>query len=406
MTHENEQGSIFQAEWRDADTPDGFHDLLKLLAEQGFAGMAQALQLLFNEAMKLERMAFLGAGPFERTPARRGQANGFKAKTVQTRIGPLALRVPQTRDAEFYPSALERGQRSERALKLAIAEMYVQGVTTRKVTAVMEELCGFEVTSSQVSRGMQALDAELSAWRERRLDAGEIPYLLLDARYEKVRVGGVVMSCALLIAIGITPEGRRTVLGASVSLSEAEVHWRDFLAGLQARGLHGVQLVVSDDHAGLAAARQSRLPGVKWQRCQFHLAENLLAYVPPSLNQEEVSGELRGVFNASNRVEADRLLDLMVRKYEKSAPQLAGWLEDNVPAGLTVFDFPVEHRRRLRTNNLLECLKRELKRRTRVATLFPNEASLLRLATAVLMETDEEWQTEKRYLPQSTSAIR
>jgi putative transposase len=406
MTHGNKQDSIFQAEWRDADAPDGFHDLLKLLAEQGFAGMAQALQLLFNEAMKLERMAFLGAGPFERTPTRRGQANGFKAKTVQTRIGPLALRVPQTRDAEFYPSALERGQRSERALKLAIAEMYVQGVTTRKVTAVMEELCGFEVTSSQVSRGMQALDAELSAWRERRLDAGEIPYLLLDARYEKVRVGGVVVSCALLIAIGITPDGRRTVLGASVSLSEAEVHWRDFLAGLQARGLHGVQLVVSDDHAGLAAARQSRLPGVKWQRCQFHLAENLLAYVPPSLNQEEVSGELRGVFNASNRVEADRLLDLMVRKYEKSAPQLAGWLEDNVPAGLTVFDFPVEHRRRLRTNNLLERLNRELKRRTRVATLFPNEASLLRLATAVLMETDEEWQTEKRYLPQSTSAIR
>jgi putative transposase len=406
MTHGNEDGSTFRAEWREADAPDGFHDLLTLLTEQGFTGMAQALQLLLNEAMKLERTTFLGARPFERTPTRRGQANGFKPKTVQTRIGPLALRVPQTRDADFYPSALERGQRSERALKLAIAEMYVQGVTTRKVTAVMEELCGFEVTSSQVSRAMQALDEELSAWRERPLDAGEIPYLLLDARYEKVRVGGVVASCALLIAIGITPEGRRTVLGASVSLSEAEVHWREFLAGLQARGLHGVQLVVSDDHAGLEAARQSRLPGVKWQRCQFHLAENLLAYVPPSLRQEEVSGELRGVFNAPNRAEADRLLDLMARKYEKAAPRLARWLEENVPDGLTVFDFPAEHRRRLRTNNLLERLNRELKRRTRVATLFPNEASLLRLATAVLMETDEEWQTEKRYLPQCATAIR
>jgi putative transposase len=283
MTHHNDQDSTFQTEWREAEAPAGFHDLLTLLAEQGFDGMAQALQLLFNEAMKLERTVFLGAEPFERSPTRRGQANGFKPKTVRTRLGPLELRVPQTRDTSFYPSALERGQRSERALKLAIAEMYVQGVTTRKVTAVMEELCGCEVTSSQVSRAMQALDGELSAWRERRLEAGEIPYLLLDARYEKVRVGGVVVSCALLVAIGITPDGHRTILGASVSLSEAEVHWRDFLAGLQARGLHGVQLIVSDDHAGLAAARQARLPGVKWQRCQFHLAENLLAYVPPSL---------------------------------------------------------------------------------------------------------------------------
>jgi transposase-like protein len=402
----HETDSIFQAEWQETDAPAGFHDLLTLLAEHGFSGLAQALQLLFNEAMKLERTTFLGARPFERTPTRRGQANGFKPKTVQTRVGPLELRVPQTRDGAFYPSALERGQRSERALKLAIAEMYVQGVTTRKVAAVMEELCGFEVTSSQVSRAMQALDGELSAWRDRALDGVEIPYLLLDARYEKVRVGGVVVPCALLVAVGITPDGRRTVLGVSVSLSEAEVHWRDFLASLQARGLHGVQLVVSDDHAGLGAARQARLPGVKWQRCQFHLAENLLAYVPPSLDQAEVSRELRGVFNAPNRAEADRLLELMVRKYETSAPRLASWLEANVPDGLTVFDFPVEHRRRLRTNNLLERLNRELKRRTRVATLFPNEASLLRLATAVLMETDEEWQTEKRYLPQSTTATR
>jgi putative transposase len=399
MTLVNEHDSTFQADGRDSDASGGFRDLLMLLVENGFEGMAEALQLLLNEAMKLERTCFLGARPFERTPSRRGQANGFKPKTMQTRVGPLELRVPQTRDGAFYPNSLERGQRSERALKLAVAEMYVQGVTTRKVTAVMEELCGFEVTSSQVSRAMRALDEELNAWRERRLDETEIPYLLLDARYEKVRVSGTVVSCALLVAIGITPEGRRTVLGASVSLSEGEVHWRDFLASLQERGLHGVQLVVSDDHAGLAAARQARLPGVKWQRCQFHLAENLLSYVPPSLNQEEISGELRGVFNATNRIEADRLLGLMVRKYEKAAPQLSLWLEDNVPAGLTVFDFPVEHRRRLRTNNLLERLNRELKRRTRVATLFPNPASLLRLATAVLMETDEEWQTEKRYLP-------
>jgi putative transposase len=405
MTHTqqpNEHASVFQQEpWHDLDPPSSWSDLLEWLAECGLDGMAQAMQLLINEAMKLERSAVLGARPYERTPSRRGRANGFKPKRMRTRLGPLDLRVPQTRDVEFYPTALERGQRSERALKLAVAEMYVQGVTTRKVTAVMQELCGLEVTSSQVSRAAAALDAELAAWRERPLQ--EIPYLLLDARYEKVRVGGVVVSCALLVAIGITLDGRRTILGVSVSLSEAEVHWREFLASLQDRGLHGVQLIVSDDHAGLRVALQSRLAGVKWQRCQFHLAKNLIDHLPKSISQEEASAELRGVFNATNRAEADRLLDLMVCKYAEIDTKLATWLENNVPEGLTVFAFPIGHRRKLRTNNCLERLNREIKRRTRVATLFPNEASLLRLATAVLMETDEEWQTEKRYLPRSNA---
>ena len=404
MTHHlqsNERASSFQQEWKDADPPANWADLLELLSEYGFEGMAEAMQLLINEAMKLERCEVLGARPYERTPSRRGQANGFKPKRVNTRLGRLELRVPQTRDVEFYPTALERGQRSERALKLAIAEMYVQGVTTRKVSAVMQELCGLDVTSSQVSRVAQALDAELAVWRERPL--GEISYLLLDARYENVRVGGVVVSCALLVAVGITPEGRRTILGVSVSLSEAEVHWREFLASLQERGLHGVQLVVSDDHAGLRAALRSRLAGVKWQRCQFHLAKNLIDHLPSAIPQREISGELRAVFNAPNRGEADRLLEMMVRKYADIDAKLAAWLENNVPEGLAVFDFPAEHRRRLRTNNCLERLNREIKRRTRVATIFPNEASLLRLATAVLMEIDEEWQAQKRYLPRSNA---
>lgn len=397
MTHRNQFSEREPSGQLPATAPEVWQDVLELLAEHGFEGMARALEMLLNEAMQLERSEFLEAGPYQRTPQRRGYANGFKPKTVQTRVGRLDLAVPQTRNVSFYPSALERGVRSERALKLAVAEMYLQGVSTRKVTAVMEQLCGFEVTSTQVSRAVGRLDEELNRWRERPL--GKIEYLLLDARYEKVRVGGSVASCALLVAVGITPEGRRTILGASVSLSEAEVHWREFLASLQARGLHGVRLITSDDHAGLAEARQARFPGVPWQRCQFHLAENMLQYVPPSLSREEVSGDLRAVFDAPNRQEAERLLDLMVRKYTATAPKLADWLEGNVPEGLSVFDFPAEHRRRLRTNNCLERLNREIKRRTRVATLFPNEDSLLRLATAVLMETDEEWQTEKRYLP-------
>jgi transposase-like protein len=374
-------------------------EALELLVEHGFDGLAQALRILLNEAMKIERIQTLGANPYERTPTRRGQANGYKPKTLLTRVGPLELAVPQTRDVPFYPSALEKGQRSERALTLALAEMYLQGVSTRKVAPILEQLCGTEVTSSQVSRATQRLDAELTQWRERAL--GPYEYLLLDARYEHVRVGGNVVSCALLVAIGITTDGHRRVLGLSVSLSEAELHWREFLGSLQTRGLHGVKLIVSDDHAGLKAAREARFVGVPWQRCQFHLGQNLLDHVPKGWSQPEASADLRAVFNAPNRSEANRQLEMMVQKYAAPAPKLAAWLAANVPEGLPVLDLPLAHRRRLRTNNCLERLNRELKRRTRVASVFPNEASLLRLATALLMETDEEWQAEKRYLPKA-----
>lgn len=401
MTHRDHRNEFeFEAQ-SDSSSVTPFQEILELLVDRGFEGLAQAMQALLNEAMKLERSQVLDARPYERTPQRRGYANGYKPKTLHARVGTLELAVPKTRGVEFYPSALERGTRSERALALAVAEMYLQGVSTRKVTAVMEQLCGREVTSMQVSRAVAALDDELTKWRERPL--GEVPYLLLDARYEKVRVGGTVVSCALLIAVGVTPEGHRTILGVSVSLSEAEVHWRDFLAGLQARGLYGVQLATSDDHAGLRAALAARFSGVKWQRCQFHLAKNLFDHLPPNVLQQEASADLRAEFGAPNRAEADRLLGLMVSKHAPSAKKLAAWLEANVPEGLTVFDFPADHRRRLRTNNGLERLNREIKRRTRVASIFPNEASLLRLATAVLMETDDEWQTEKRYLPKATA---
>jgi putative transposase len=370
--------------------------VVELLAENGFEGMAEAMQILFNEAMKLQRCAALGAQPYERSDTRRGHANGFKPKTVGSRLGKLSLQIPQTRGVEFYPSVLERGERSERALKLAVAEMYVQGVSTRKVAAITEELCGLDVSSSQVSRASQMLDEELDAWRNRPLD--EFPYLILDARYEKIRHGGSVVSCAVLLAIGITPQGKRSVLGVSVSLSEAEVHWREFLASLQERGLHGVRYIVSDDHAGLKEARQARFSGVLWQRCQFHLQQNAMQYVPKMAMREQVGNDLRNVFNAPDRSEADRQLQLLIRKYAKSAPKLAAWLETDLPEGLTVFSLPAAHRRKMRTTNMLERINKELKRRTRVATLFPNEASTLRLVSAVLSEITEEWETGKLYL--------
>ncbi len=362
--------------------------------------MAQAIEILMNEAMKLERSDVLQAAPYQRTDTRRGYANGYKPKTVRSRLGSLELQVPQARGVEFYPSALERGERSERALKLAVAEMYVQGVSTRKVAAITQELCGLDISSSQVSRAAAALDEELDAWRNRPL--GEMPYLILDARYEKVRCTGSVISCAVLVAIGITPEGKRSVIGVSTSLSEAEVHWRDFLASLQGRGLHGIQLIVSDNHAGIKAARKARFSGVPWQRCQFHLQQNAMQYVPKIAMRKTVAADLRAVFDAPDRNEAQRQLDIAVKKYAKSAPKLSAWIEANIPEGLTVFELPTAHRRRLRTTNMLERVNKEIKRRTRVATLFPNEASLLRLTSAVLVEITEDWETGKRYLNMET----
>jgi putative transposase len=383
MTHPNQHPTV---------TPE----LLELVSQEGLAGMPKAIAILLNEAMKIERSQTLNAAPYQRTDARLGHANGFKDKTLATRLGPITFQIPQTRGIAFYPSALEKGVRSERALKLAIAEMYVQGVSTRKVTAVMQELCGLEVSSTDVSRAAELLDEELEAWRSRPL--GQVPAVFFDARYEKIRHGGSVVSCAVLIASGILPDGKRSVLGVSVSLSEAEVHWRSFMSQLQNRGLHGTELIVSDDHAGLKAAREARFPGVPWQRCQFHLQHNAQAYVPRQHLKKQVASDLKAIFTAPDCHEAQRLLKQAVERYAKEAPKLAQWMEHNVPEGLTVMSRPAPQRPRLRTTNILERTNKEILRRTRVATLFPNEPSLLRLVSAVLAEIDEEWTTGKIYL--------
>ena len=387
MTHPSEDKAIRTA--------------MESLIENGLDGMGEAIRILMNEAMKIERSDYLQATPYERNEDRVGHANGFKDKTVCTRVGDVTLQVPQVRGVPadlvgFYPRSLEKGLRSERALKLAIAEMYVQGVSTRKVAQITQELCGVEVTSAQVSRASQLLDEELEIWRTRPL--GEIPYLVLDARYEKVRHGGHIVDVALLIAVGVQAEGKRTVLGVSVSLSEAEIHWRSFLATLLERGVHGVKLIVSDDHAGLKQARQAALPSVPWQRCQCHLQQNAQAYVPQQALRAEVAQAIRDIFNAPDKTEAERMLDRLVERYQQQAPKLAEWAQENIPQGLTVFQLPQSHRVRLRTTNGLERLNREIKRRTRVASIFPNEQALLRLASALLVEIDDEWQTGKIYL--------
>jgi transposase-like protein len=377
--------------------PELLATVLQLLTTQGTSSLAAGLQLLLNEAMRQERSAVLQAQPYERCEERQGHANGFKPKTLATRVGSIELQIPQVRDGvAFYPSALERGVRSEQALHLAMAEMYIQGVSTRKVTTIIETLCGHQVTSSQVSACTAKLDEELTRWRERPL--GAFAYLIFDARYEKVRQGGILVDCAMLVAMGIGAEGKRTILGVSVALSEAEVHWRSFMSSLVARGLHGVQYIVSDAHQGMAMARQAVFPGVPWQRCQFHLQQNAQAYVARLDMRAEVASAIRSIFACPNLVTATACLKERVEFYAKSAPKLAAWMETNIPQGFSVFALPSAHQKRMRTSNAIERVNQELKRRTRVASLFPNEASLLRLATALLCELSDEWQTGKIYL--------
>jgi len=371
-------------------------EYLEKLTAEGLEGIPEMIQILVNEAMRIERERYVNAKPYERKEERRGHANGYKDKTVKTRVGEITFEVPQVREGGFYPAALEKGMRSERALTLTLAEMYVQGVSTRKVSAITEQLCGTEVSASQVSRAAKLLDEILETWRGRTL--GEIVYLILDARYEKVRLAGKVQDAAILLASGVKKDGKRVILGISVSLSEAEEHWRVFLESLVARGLHGVVLITSDDHVGLKAARKTVFSGVPWQRCQFHLQQNAQAYIPRVSMRREVAEDIRSIFNAPDREAAQTYLDKAVDKYSVSAPKLADWMEVNIPEGFTVFAFPRAHQRRLRTSNYLERLSQEIKRRTRVVRVFPNEQACLRLISAILMEIGEEWEYGRLYL--------
>lgn len=371
-------------------------EVMEQVAEQGLDVLPELIRIVINAAMQAERSEHLQAGPYQHTEERRGYANGFKPKTMRTRVGEITFAVPQVREGGFYPQALEKGLRSERALTLALAEMYVQGVSTRKVKAITEELCGININSSAVSQAAVQLDSELAKWRERPL--GEYPFLFLDAYYEQVREAGHVCDLAVLSAVGVNPAGKREILGVSVSLSEHEAHWRAFLESLKQRGLGGVQLITSDNHGGLRAARKAVFGGIPWQRCQFHLQQNAQAYVPRKDMLSEVAADIRTIFDAPDRTTADAYLAKAVEKYSKTASRLSEWMATNIPEGLTVFAFPAAFRKQLRTTNGLERLHREVRRRARVVSIFPNPASCLRLVSAILAEMSEEWLTGRTYI--------
>jgi putative transposase len=354
------------------------------------------LEKLLNQIMLAERESVLGAAPYERTEDRKGFANGFKDRKYLSKLGDLSLRVPQTRDISFYPSCLEKGERTERALMLAFAEAYVQGVSTRDVGKIVEELCGRSISSTTVSEYAKILDKEVQAFKERPL--GIFKYVFLDAQYEKVRYEGVVRSMAVLKAVGVGSEGRREVLGISCALSEAEVHWRTFLQDLLKRGLMGVELVISDDHSGLKAALRAVLPAVKLQRCIFHLAQNAGHHSPTKAMQPEIHEAVKGIYGAQDRAEAEARLKRVVEKLQDKAPKFCSWLETHFIEGLTFYDFPKKHWKKIRTVNAVERINREQKRRTRVAGLFPSVESCERLVVSIGIRIHEDWSTGKKYM--------
>lgn len=373
--------------------------IMKEIIENGSDGFRPVIEELLNKVMVAERQDALGAKPYERTEDRTGYANGFKDKTFASRLGELHLRIPQTRGVVFYPRSLEKGCRSEVALKLAVAEMYVQGVSTRKVAKITEELCGLDLSSTQVSRIAQSLDESLRQFRNRPL--GRYPFIMLDAKYIKIRHAGSVRPLACLIALGISEEGRKEILGISVSLSEAEIHWRKFLESLQKRGLSGMQLIISDDHSGLKKARQSVFPSVLWQRCQFHLAQNAQKYAPNQAMKSVFGQTIRDIFNACSIDDADKKLKEATDQYSSKYPEFTEFLESSVIEGFTIFQFPRPFWIRLRTSNAIENLNLQIQRRIKVCGLFPNPDSALRLVSAVLSEIHEDWQTDLKYFDMS-----
>lgn len=365
-----------------------------LAADDGF--MRHLIRQVMQEVLEAEMTEALGAEPGERTEARLGYRAGYYPRTLITRVGKLELRVPRDREGRFSTELFERYARSEKALVSALAEMYVQGVSTRKVKRVTEELCATSFSASTISRINAGLDETLSEFSRRPLDE-PYPFLILDARYEKVREGGVVRSQAVLIAIAINHDGFRQVLAVELVNRESQTSWRDFLIRLRERGLSGVEVVVSDDHAGLRRALREILPEAAWQRCYVHFLRNALDHMPRKADDDCLK-ELRWLYDRRNLQEAERDLSAWLARWQGKYPKLCDWVEENIAETLTFYRLPREYHKHLKSTNMLERMNEEIKRRTRVVRIFPNQESCLRLIRALAVETHEGWLEEHRYL--------
>jgi transposase-like protein len=361
-------------------------DFLRTLIERTLQGL-----------LETEMTAHLGAEPYERTETRNGHRNGYKPRTLHTRVGTLTLMVPQDREGTFSTALFARYQRSEKALVLALMEMYLEGVSTRKVQDITETLCGTSFSKSLVSHLVGTLDAELAAWRNRRLDEMLYPYLTVDARYEDVRQDGRIVSQGVLIVAGVREDGKREILSVDVADTESEATYQECFRQLKARGLTGVELVTSDDHRGLVAAVKRHFQGASWQRCQVHYARGLLGLVGTT-KRAALGAGLRTVFAAQTPEEARKLAMELADEWRTTHRHVAAQLDEHVEECFACYGFPPSHRIRLRTTNGVERLNEEIKRRTRVVRIFPNREACLRLATALCAEQSDDWVTGKRYL--------
>jgi len=359
-------------------------------------GLRSLVQEVVQEVLEAEMDETVGAQKSERSAERVGYRAGHYTRTLVTRVGKLVLRVPQDRQGRFRTEVFERYQRSEKALVSALAEMYVQGVSTRKVKEITEQLCGHEFSASTISRVSQQLDEELKKFACRRLEE-DYPYLVLDARYEKIRQDGVIVSQAVQVAIGINWEGRRCVLGVEMANRESASSWKEFLLALKERGLRGVVCVISDDHAGLRKAIPEVLPEAKWQRCYVHFLRNALDHLPRK-KDDDVLTELRWIYERRNVEEARRDLAAWLTKWGTRYGKLCDWAEANIEETLTFYRLPQEHHKHLKSTNMLERINQELKRRTLVVRIFPNQESCLRLIRALAVEIHEDWVEAIRYL--------
>ena len=357
---------------------------------------AKLLESILNQVLNAQASEQLGADRYERSDERSGYRNGFRMRSMTTRVGTIELQVPRLRGGNFSTTLFNQYQRSEQALVLAMMEMVVNGVSTRKVSAITEELCGKEFSKSTVSELCKNLDPVVEEFRNRELTCN-YPFVIVDALYTKVRENGRVRSKGLLSAIGVREDGRREILGLSVADSESETSWSEFFLSLKQRGLSGIDLVVSDNHGGLVNAIKKHFQGVSWQRCQTHFSRNVLDKTPKRL-QPEIKQCLNEIYNAPKQEIAQSLRDEMLDTYSQAAPKAMETLEQGFDDIMAVMHLPKKYRKRLRTSNSIERLNQEIRRRERVIRIFPNEASLIRLIGALLMEQDEKWTTGKRYL--------
>lgn len=366
------------------------------------AGSRDAIRELVHaavqEAIECEFASFIGAAPYARSAARRGWRNGSYERTLTTRVGTLRLKVPRDREGLFQPALFARYERAEQALVLAMAEMYFQGVSTRKVTEVVEVLCGTSVSASEVSVLARKLDVALTAWRQRRLNDVRYPYLMVDALVERVRREGQVRHTAVLYVMGIRPDGYRELLGTWTGAAESAESWSHVFHDLAERGLHGVTYVVSDEHLGLVQSVRRYFPDAVHQRCQVHYLRNALSKISNDALQQEVTRGLADAWAAPTREEAARRLAALADTLRSPAPKLADWLDDTSGDTLSVYVLDEDDvRKKLRSTNTLERHHVEVRRRTRVVGIFPHEASLLRLVTALAIDSSEQW-SKKRYL--------